>query len=61
MTHIESGRSRNLNLSQFIVLRFLNYLLYNTYVIHCIFVVSKIIAKESQGTEDNTALLLRIQ
>lgn len=34
MANIESDRKNNLNLSQLICLRFLNYLLYNSYVLH---------------------------
>lgn len=33
MTHIEAGRRSNLNLSQFAAMRFLNYLLYNAYIV----------------------------
>lgn len=58
--NIEVGRSSKFDLSQFIALRFLKYLLYNAYVTRRVFGASRITAKYSQRTEEDTANLLRI-
>lgn len=50
MTHIEAGRRSNLNISQFIALRFLNYLLYNSYVIHRVLAVADIFKNSSEDS-----------
>lgn len=43
LTHIKSGLGSNLNLSQFVTLRFLNYLIYNAYVLHRVIAVEDIL------------------
>lgn len=59
MTHIESGRSSNLNLSQFFALRFITYLLNNSHVLYRVFSISNFISSHNQSDEDDSAILSR--
>lgn len=58
LTHIESGRGSNLNVSQFVTLRFLNYLVYNAYVLHRVIAVEDIIDARQQGGNSDGRVLV---
>lgn len=57
LTHIEAGRGSNLNLSQFITLRFLNYLVYNAYVLHRVMAVEESLDTRRQGGSTDAQVL----
>lgn len=59
MIHIEMGRSSNLNLSQFLRLRFITYVLHRSYVLRSVFAMSGLISDDNQFDEDNSAIIIR--
>lgn len=61
ITNIESGRSSNLNMSQFSTLRFISYLLYNSYIPNRVFAISNHISADNPFDEDDSAILTRAQ
>lgn len=56
LKNIESGII-NLNLSQFVTLQFLNYLLYNSYVLHLLMSVEEILDAHRQGGNSDGQVL----
>lgn len=57
LTHFEAGRASSLSLSQFTTLRFMTYLLHNSYVIDRAFAISGVISNENQGDKDDSFIL----